>query len=167
MSQNKDVVVMFNGACQHSFSAKKDCLVTLNAGTNVVSIEKLERLTGKTGDEELDAMKSQSFINMHDTGEIEIINDEAVVEVVSAQKDNVTGINANTAGNKETIIIDTVKLGAKDAITVIGAEIDADIIQGYLDAENAADTPRVTVIKACEDAITALLAEPANTGDEK
>jgi len=149
---NKNAVVIFNGARQHSFSAQKDCLVTLNAGKNVVSVAKLERLTGKTDDAELNKAKSVSFIEMIETGEIEIVDDAAVEVAETTEDDN--SIVKDT--NKNTIKINIVDLGAKEAITVISAEADVDIVQGYLDAENASGDTRKTVVKACEDAITAL-----------
>lgn len=156
MSDNKNKVVIFNGATQHSFSAKADCLVTLNAGKNVVSIEKLNRLMGTTGDEELDECKSDSFLEMKDDGIISIIDDAAVVVAETSEKENKT---ATKKPSDDKIKIDIVKLGATEAKEVISSEIDADVIQGYLDAENAGES-RPSVIKACDKAIEALLAEP-------
>jgi len=153
---NKNAVVIYNGARQHSFSAKKDCLVTLNAGSNVVSVEKLERLTGETGDNELDAMKSQSFIDMLESGEIQIVDEDAVVTAESGKKDDTTGINTGTG---DAIEIDITKLGAKDGIALIEGEADAEKVQAYLDAENSGE-PRKSVVVAAEKALKALTAPP-------
>ena len=162
MSKNK--VVIFNGARQHSFSAQKDCLVTLNAGSNVVSVEKIERLLGETGDKKLDKMASESFVDMYASGEIEIIDEEAVVTAQSGTKDKNTDITIGKTG--DVIKIDIIKLGAKDAITVINSEADAEKVKAYLDAETAAgEDARKTVVKAAEDAIVALEA-PASTEEE-
>ena len=161
MSENK--VIIFNGACQHSFSAQKDCLVTLNAGKNVVSVSKLNRLLGKTGDDSVDKMKSQSFIDMIEDGTIEIVDDSAVEVAETKTDDNDNSGTKNP--NDDDIKINIVELGAKEAISVINAEVDVDTVQGYLDAENASAEPRKTVVKACDDAIIALLADPA-TGDD-
>ncbi len=164
MTKEKNSIVIFNGARQHSFSAKKDCLVTLNAGSNVVSVEKINRLLGETGDEELDKMASESFVDMYASGEIEIIDQEAVVTAESGSKDKSTDIATGSSG--DVIEIDIVKLGAKDAITVINSEASVEKIKAYLDAEiSSGDDARKTVVKAAEEAINALEA-PAQTDDE-
>lgn len=159
MSENKNRVVIFNGACQHSFSAQKDCLVTLNAGSNVVSEEKLARLTGETGDEKLDKMASESFIEMIISGKIEILDESAVVTAESGAKDKNTDL---AIGAKADVIkIDIVKLGGKEAINVINAEANVEVVQSYLDAEIAAgEDARKTVVAAAEKAIAALTESP-------
>ena len=157
MSKNKNAVVLFNGARQHSFSAQKDCLVTLNAGSNVVSVEKLNRLLGETGDKKLDAMASESFVDMVAAGDIEILDDAAVVKADASAKDKATGISTSSKGDNNEI--DITALGAKAAIGVIESEADADKVKSYLDAENSGE-PRKTVVKAAEKAIEALAAPP-------
>ena len=158
-TKNKNAVVMFNGARQHSFSAKKDCLVTLNAGSNVVSVEKLNRLMGETGDDELDAMASESFVDMVAAGKIEILDEDAVVSAESGTKDKKTGIVTGKTGDK--IEIDITKLGAKEAIALIEGEAIAEKVQAYLDAENSqGEDARKTVVKAAETALDALTAPP-------
>ncbi len=155
MSENKNAVLVFNEARQHSFSAQKDCLVTLNPGRNVVSIAKLEKLT------EGDA-KSIPFIELMETGVIEVVSEEAVV--VAETTDSNSSSKKPTADKIEINIVD---LGAKEAIALINSESDVDVIQGYLDAENTDSDPRKTVVKACDEAITALLADPSTDGDSE
>lgn len=158
-NKNKNAVVIFNGARQHSFSAQKDCLVTLNAGQNVVSIEKLSRLMGETGDDTLDAMASESFVDMVAGGDVQILDEGAVVKAEPASKDDTTGLNTGKDG--DNIEINIIKLGAKDAIELIKGEADADKVQAYLDAEESqGDDARKTVVSAAEQALEALTAPP-------
>ena len=159
MSDQKNKVVLFNGATQHSFSAKADCLVTLNAGSNVVSIAKLDKLMGTTGDKKQDACKSNSFLEMMEDGVIQVIDDKAVVvaETTQAETDN----SGAKKPSDDKIEINIAELGATEAKAVINSEIDADVIQGYLDAENAGEA-RSSVVKACDKAIEALLSEESN-----
>jgi len=155
-TKNTNAVVIFNGARQHSFSAKKDCLVTLNAGSNVVSVEKLNRLLGETGDDDLDAMASESFVDMVAAGDIQILDEDAVVTAKEGKKDSATGI---ATGAGDSIEVDITKLGAKDVIALIEGEADAEKVQAYLDAENAGE-PRKSVVAAAEKALEALTAPP-------
>lgn len=137
---------MFNGARQHSFSAKANCLVTLNPGSNVVSTAKFESLT-KGG------AKSKSFIEMMDDGEIKVIDGSAVESAVPSRKDNATGIGSGL--DKVEVAIS--KLGARDAVDIIRAESDVDVVKNYLlDEETSDNDPRPTVVKACNEAIAAL-----------
>ena len=114
MSKNKNAVVLFNGARQHSFSAQKDCLVTLNAGSNVVSVEKLNRLLGETGDKKLDAMASESFVDMVAAGDIEILDDAAVVKADASAKDKATGISTSRKGDNIEIDIRVIAATNRD-----------------------------------------------------
>lgn len=149
-------VVVFNGARQHSFSTQKDCMVTLNAGSNVVSVEKINRLMGETDDESINAMASVPFVDMVASGDIKILDDDAVVEATESKPDDKTGIKTSS----DNITIDIVKLGAKEAIEVISVEMSAEKVEGYLNAENASGDARKTVVAAAEKAIKALTAPP-------
>ncbi len=149
-TKNTNAVVVFNGARQHSFSAQKDCLVTLNAGSNVVSVEKLNRLLGETGNDELDAMASESFVDMVAAGEIDILDEGAVVTAEEGKKDSATDIATGKDG--DNIEINITKLGAKDGIALIEGEADAAKVQAYLDAENSGE-PRKSVVAAAEKAL--------------
>lgn len=160
MSKNK--VVIFNGATQHSFSAQKDCLVTLNAGSNVVSVEKLNRIMGTTGDEELDAMKSDSFLEMLDDETIVILDEDSVVTAETSEEENTSGVKNP---NDDNIEIDIVKTGAKDAISLINAEVDVEKVKSWLAAEKASgNDARSSVVKACNKQIEAL--EKPDTTEE-
>ena len=137
---------MFNGARQHSFSAKASCLVTLNPGSNVVSASKFDALT--KGD-----AKSLSFIDATDAGEIEVIDGAAVAKAIPSQKDGSTGISSG----QDDIEITISKLGAREAVSVIRSESDVEVIKNYLmDEETSDNDPRPSVVKAANEAITAL-----------
>ena len=142
----KNTVLMFNGARQHSFSAKANCLVTLNPGSNVVSTAKFDALT------EGDA-KSPSFIDMIDAGEIEVIDSAAIEKAVPSKKDASTGISSG----QDDVVITISKLGAREAVSVIKSESDVEVIKNYLlDEETSDNDPRPSVVKAANEAIKAL-----------
>lgn len=142
----KNTVLIFNGARQHSFSAKANCLVTLNPGSNVVSAAKFSALT--KGD-----AKSPSFIEMIDTGEIEVVDSAAIEKAVPSKKDESTGIGSGL----DDIDITISKLGAREAVSVIRSETDVDVIKNYLlDEETSDNDPRPSVVKAANEAIAAL-----------
>lgn len=150
---NKNVVLLFKGVKQHSFSAKADCLVTLNPGSNVVSLSKFNILTGNAGDEDQDKCKSISFCDMLESGDISLLDEKAVDVAETSEEENTTGTHDP---NKDKIKISIVELGAKDAIALANAESDIDKVKGYLEAEEAASEPRKTVVAACNIGIELL-----------
>jgi hypothetical protein len=153
-----NAVVIFNGTTQHTFSAKANCLVTLNPGQNVVSLAKIAALSGETDSTDEEEIKiatrctSEAFVEMIIDGTIKVINGKGI--------DANTTEGVNTSGTKDasedTINVDIVQLGARDAAAIIKEVTDVSIVQGYLDAENLSGDPRPTVVKACEKAIKTL-----------
>lgn len=135
----KNAVVIFNSNRQHTYTGSKGCMVCLNPGNNVVSIDKLEQLDGE----------SETFVDAVSSGEIEILEKG----VVKAETKNKNEISKNPLN--DNIVLNITEMGAREAIIAIDAEIDTSVLNGYL-ADERANDDRKTVVKAIEKAIKSL-----------
>lgn len=127
-------VLIYNGARMHTVSADKNTNVRLVPGKNIVEAADFEKLTHKkTG--------SESFKDMVESGEVEILGDEVV--------------------NPDSKEVDITKMQAKDAKVLVESEPSIDVLNGYLEAETAGDN-RPSVVKAINAAIETI--EQADQG---
>lgn len=142
MSDTKNVLIGYDGANQHSFSAGPRDLVRLNPGVNTVDAGVWDRVIAA-------AKKEMAGPNPCKSGGI-----LAMIEVGT-----VTIIPSSDGG-----AIDFASMNAGEVISLVEAEFDPDKLEVFL-ADEKAGKARATVIKAIEKHIAAL--EVPASGDQE
>ena len=129
---DKKCCVIFNEEREHTLTAGPGVSVRLIPGRNIVSVDTIEKVSEK----------NQTFKNLVDEGVIEILPEEAV------KTDAATG-------NDE---INVSVLSAKEVKTLVEAEFDIDVLNGYKaqETQDGETDGRPSVMKAIDAQIEAL-----------
>jgi len=121
-------VLNYDALNTHTVSAGVDALVRLVPGANTVDDAVFDKLMDKK-------KGSEGFQCLIEDGIVTVLNDEAVSEDGS-------------------VVISKAKV--PDAKSIIDAEIDIDVLNGYLDEESTSAKPRNSVIEHIEAQIEKL-----------
>lgn len=121
-------VLNYDGLNTHTVSAGPDALLRLVPGANTVDDDVFDKLMDKK-------KGSEGF--------------QCLIE-----DDIVTVLNDNAVSEDGGVVIS--KANVKDAKSIIDAEIDVDVLNGYLEEENTSSKPRKSVVEHIEAQIEKL-----------
>jgi len=120
-------IVNYDGFNSHTVSAGKDALVRLVPGANTIDDAVFDKLMDKK-------KGSEGFRYLIEEGSISILDDDAVGD--------------------SGVVISKAKVG--EAKSIIDAEIDLEVLAGYLEEETTSNKPRDSIIEHIEAQIEKL-----------